>query len=534
MRVSRVLDVIAWLGTILVLGALAGRAFIPAIEPYSVYAAWAGIACIGIYAAGQWREIVNYFRQRNAQYGAVASASVLIVVGLLVAVNYLAARRTLRWDLTENQIYSLSDQTVQLLQGLDAPVRFLVFDVEGNFPAYRMLDEYEFESNLVDVEYIDADRNPARAQQYAIDTYGTIIIEYGDRQERVTANTEQNLTNGLIRALTGAERTVYFLQGHGERDTTNTERDGYAAVTAALNRDNYASQPLVLAQVQAVPEDASVVVIAGPTTDLLEPEIAAITQYLDVGGHLLVLLDPPDAAGSTMPLLESLLADWGITPGNDVVLDVSGMGQLLGTDASVPVAASYPPHAITDGFNVLTAYPMARTMTPVPGGAGGRFAQPVIETSANSWAESNIAQLLETGEVAREPETGDLPGPVTIGAAVAAPTPETEVDPVEVNDTDEAANEPASTSETRLVAIGDSDFAANYALGISGNQDLFVNTINWLAQQEDLIAIRPRQAADTRLTLTTGQLTGLFWLSLLVVPATVFGAGIYSWSRRRA
>jgi hypothetical protein len=171
---------------------------------------------------------------------------------------------------------------------------------------------------------------------------------------------------------------------------------------------------------------------------------------------------------------------------------------------------------------------MSRAVTPVPGGVDGRFAQTVVETSASSWAETNIAQLLETGEVAPEPDQGDVPGPVSLAAAVSAP--------VEIDATDAAAEADAPDApapQSRLLVVGDSDFAANYALGIQGNQDLFVNAVSWLAQQEDLIAIRPREAADTRLTLTAGQLRGLFWLSLLVVPGVVLGAGLYTWSRRR-
>jgi ABC-type uncharacterized transport system involved in gliding motility auxiliary subunit len=533
MTLRRILDGVAWLGTVLVFGALVVPTFAPELQAWSVPAAWAGIACIAAYTLGQWREILDYFRQRNARYGALAGASVLIVVGLLVAVNYLAARRPARWDLTTNRIYSLSDQTTQLLAGLDAPVRFLVFDVETNFQAYRMLDEYDFASDLVDVEYVDADRNPARAQQYEIDAYGTIVIEYADRTERVSAGNEQTLTNGLIRVLTGEERTVYFVQGHGERDITSTAREGYTGVTAALGRDNYASAPLVLAQAGAVPDDASVVVVAGPTTDLLEPEIAALAAYLDAGGHLLVLLDPPGADGETTPQLTALLAAWGIEAGQSVVVDGSGMGQLLGTDASVPVVASYPVHPITAGFNVLTAYPMARAVTAVQGGVEGRFAQSVIETTASSWAETNIALLLETGEVAPEPDQGDIPGPVSLAAAVTAPVEAAAAASDAGDITADDSDLGAPTPESRLLAIGDSDFAANYALGIQGNQDLFVNGVSWLAQQEDLIAIRPRDVADTRLTLTASQLTGLFWLSLLVVPATVFGVGVFAWSRRR-
>ena len=537
----RVLDFTAWLGVALVVGALVAPWVRPELADFTTYAAWAGIACILVYAAGQWREILDYFRGRNAQYGALASAGVLIVIGLLVGVNYLSERRNVRWDLTENQQYSLSDQTVQLLDGLEAPVRFLVFDQEASFPRYRMrLSQYAYESPLVEVEYVDADRNPTRVRQYDVETYGTIIVEYQDRIEWVDSDTEQDLTNGLIRAITGAEKTVYFLAGHGERDTTSTDREGYASVTAALVRDNYASEPLVLAQVQTVPEDASVVVIAGPQTDLLESEADALSEYLSRGGHVMILLDPPDVEnGVSFPLLSGLLQDWGIEPGNDVVVDVSGLGQLIGTDASVPVATSYPPHPITLGFNVMTGYPLARSMTPIAGGVNGRIANPLIETSSQSWAESNLGMLFDSGEIALEAETGDVPGPVSLGAAVSAPALAAEATEDQTETvSDEAATQgeddvPPVVRESRLVALGDSDFAANYALGIQGNRDLFINAVNWLAQQENLIAIRPRLAADTRMTLTTGQFTLLRWLSLLLVPGAVLGAGIYIWSRRR-
>jgi ABC-type uncharacterized transport system involved in gliding motility auxiliary subunit len=202
------------------------------------------------------------------------------------------------------------------------------------------------------------------------------------------------------------------------------------------------------------------------------------------------------------------------------------MGRLLGTDESVPVAASYPPHPITDGFRLLTAYPLARSMSPVEGGVNGHTAQKLVETSSRSWAETNLKGLAG-GQPAKQDE-GDKPGPVALASAVsaAATTVPAPASPAKDGDTPKQA-------ETRIVAFGDSDFASNGALGVAGNRDLFLNTINWLAQQENLIAIRPRDPEDRRITLTADQMRRIFFLTVLIVPGLVLLAGVQTWWRRR-
>jgi ABC-type uncharacterized transport system involved in gliding motility auxiliary subunit len=524
---QRILSIIGWIGTALVFGALAVRFLKPEWDQYAVYAAWAGLACVVLYTLGQWREIIGAFRHRNARYGAVAGASVLIVLGILAIVNYLSQERfNKRWDLTANQQFSLSEQTLKLLRNLDAPVKFLVFDQATNFDRFRTrLAAYEYQSDRVDVEYVDADRRPVQARQYNVETYGTVVVEYKGRRERVTSDSEQDLTNGLIKVLTGTQKKIFFVQGHGEKDTADTERTGYSSIAAALGRDNYAFEKLVLPQQKEVPADASVVIMAGPQSDLLQPEADMLRRYLDRGGHLMVLLDPPDTNRPAMPVLDAFLREWSVDAGNNIVIDASGVGQIFGGDASVPVAATYPPHAITERFNLLTAYPLARSVAPTQSATEGRVAQTIIETSPRSWAESD---LKASGEVALNPEAGDKPGPVSIGVAVTAPVKEPAAAAAKPAD-GEAPPKP----EARLAVVGDSDFAANYALGIQGNRDLFMNAVNWLAQQENLIAIRPRESGDRRITLTQGRTQALWLMSIFVLPAVVFATGIYAWWRRR-
>src|SRR5215510_14892125 len=157
--VKRLLGVLSYVGMLLVFGALAVRFTKPEWDQYAIYAAWTGLALVVLYTLGQWREIVAYFQQRNARYSAIASVGVLMFLGILVAVNYLSTRRNTRWDLTANRQYSLSDQTVKLLQGLKEPVKLMVFDQEANFERFRpRLEGYTYNSKQVQVSYIDADR----------------------------------------------------------------------------------------------------------------------------------------------------------------------------------------------------------------------------------------------------------------------------------------------------------------------------------------------------------------------------------------
>jgi ABC-type uncharacterized transport system involved in gliding motility auxiliary subunit len=527
---NRIVNVVGWVGTALVFGAVAIRFLRPEWNQAATYGAWAGLVCVLIYMLGQWRDVKSIYGSRQARYGTLSLVSVVAVLGILVAVNYLSTQQNKRWDLTANQVYSLSDQTVRVLNELDAPVRLTVFDQEVNFERFRSrLTEYEYHGRQLSVEYVDVDRQPGRARQADVQAYGTLLVEYQGRVERVSSPTEQEITNAIIKAITGDERRVYFTQGHGEKDPASSEREGYGTVAQSLGRDNYAVERLVLAQAGDVPDDATVVIVAGPRTDFFPQEIEALERYLDRGGKLMVLLDPADEARTgDFPNLRGLLRAWAIEVGDNVVVDASGIGQLFGTDASTPVAASYPSHPMTERFTLLTGYPFARSVSPVPGGVDGRFAQTVVETGAQSWAETDLAGLLADGRVALDPEQGDMPGPVSLAVAVSAPLEDDapETDP-------EDGTDAAPRREARVVAFGDSDFAANFGLGIQGNRDLFLNAVNWLAQQENLIAIRPREPEDRRITLTADQSQRIFLLSMVVIPGLIFGGGIYAWWRRR-
>jgi ABC-type uncharacterized transport system involved in gliding motility auxiliary subunit len=527
---NRIASIISWVGVALVLAAVAIRFLRPEWDRYAYWSAWAGLVCVLVYVLSQWREIAAAFRRRQTRLGTLTAASILIVLGILVAINYLGSRQNKRWDLTKSGEFTLSDQTTNVLRTLDAPLKITAFEKTQELARFKdRLPEYGFVSKQVSIDYVDPDLKPAVARQYQVQSYGTVVFEYKGRTERVVGDSEQDLTNGIIKVVSGAKKTVYFLQGHGERDPNSTERAGYAGIKGALERENYGVERLALIQAGAVPEGATVLVAAGPTSDLLPPELEAIKAYLAKGGKLLLLFDPPaNNAAAPLPLVEGLAKDWGMAPGRNVIVDASGLGQLIGSSYDTPVSVSYPPHPISERFDTLTAFPLARSVTAETG-ASGVAAQAIVQTGERSWAEADIDSVAsKDGPKLDEAKGGDKRGPIAVGAAasqaVKAPEP---AKPADAKPAD------AKPPETRVVVMGDADFASNAAINISGNRDFFMNIVGWLSQQENLIAIRPKEAGDSRLTLTNDQARRIAWMALLLVPGLILAMGVRTWWRRR-
>src|SRR5688500_14832657 len=215
---KRILGLLGWLGVALVFAAVAIRFLRPELQSWYNALAIAGLVCTLLYILSQWREVVRSFSGREARFGSLAVASIAVVLAILVGINYLASRRNKRWDLTAAKQFTLSDQTRKVLEGLEQPVVIRVFDRSENFERFRArLDEYRYVSDKVSVEYIEVERRPALANQYQVQSTGTVVLEYAGRTERVTSDGEQEITNGLIKVVQGRQSKVYFVQGHGEK-----------------------------------------------------------------------------------------------------------------------------------------------------------------------------------------------------------------------------------------------------------------------------------------------------------------------------
>jgi len=367
-----------------------------------------------------------------------------------------------------------------------------------------LMHEYRGLSGNISYERIDPQVKPNIANQYGVKHMDEIIVASDKRTEHPERSDEQTITDAILKVTRDTVKNVCFVEGHGEKSITSTDRDGYQTIDKGLKSQNYETKSINLVSSKEVPSDCAVLVLAGPTKPLLPPEAAAIGKYLEGGGKAMLLLDP-----DTDPNLNDVLGAWGVEIGDDTVVDASGIGQLVGTGPLVPVVATYGSHAITKGFErTMTAFPLARS---VSASSSGGSETDLLKTSPQSWAAKNLKDI-KGEEISYRPGT-DKKGPINLGVVI---------------------NKTFGDKEARLVVIGDSDFATNQFMKyLPTNGDLFLNAVSWLAQDEDLISIRPKSPTDRRVTMTASQQNMLFWLTILFLPGAAIGSGVYIWVKRR-
>jgi len=481
-------------------------------------------------AALNWREGASLLGRRGMRHGASAALLVLMALGVAVLANAVSLRYNGRWDLTENKRHSLSPQTVKLVQGLQAPVEVIGFfrsDTPGKRTAEDLLKQYaQASGGKFAYRMEDPDRSPGLARRYGVESYGTMVMQSGEKSEKVLDADEERLTNALVKVIRSGKPVVYVVKGHGERDPSNAERTGLSQAKEQMEKANYTVKELELARQTAVPADAAVVVVAGPKTDLLPAELSALDAYLAQGGRVLFMADPLQADG-----VVKYLAKYGVALGNDIVVEPSPIGQLFGVGPEVPLVTRYEQHPITkDMANVMAGFPITRSVAPAkdPPPKGIR-ATPLATTSQDAWGETDLAGLRRGQPARRDP--ADTPGPVPVLTAVTVvPPPDAKTEPKAEAKSEE---DPAKKPEGRLVVMGTSTFASNQGLGFQGNRDLFLNIVAWLAGQEGEIAIRPKDTRQNPIFLTAAQSRTVLWVSIVVLPGAVMVCGIWLVVRRR-
>jgi ABC-type uncharacterized transport system involved in gliding motility auxiliary subunit len=444
--------------------------------------------------------------------GANLAVYTLIALAIAVSINYFASRYTRHWDLTPNKKYSLSPQTQKMLKNLSRDVTIYVFDRERAFRDRRdLLDEFTTASRRITVRYVDPDRDPALAKQVGVRSYGSVFVSTGDRHLEASAATEEGISNALIKLLKG-QKTIYFVQGHGEHDLENTDRSGYQRVKKEIENENSQVKTLVLLQKLEIPSDCTSLVIAGPHTDYTEPEIATIKKYLSGGGRALFMLDP----GVELPNLAKLLSDYGVTLRNDLVIDQNPVAQMFGTGPSLPLIIKYGSSPIVQPLQrMVTLFPLTRSFDISKGSGAGATTDSLCETSPESFSVTDFNPKMR--EVAFRPNK-DVKGPLTVAVSATI--------------TNTASTTAENKPQGRFVALGTSLLPANAYLGFQGNRDLFMNMVDWLFAEEDLISIRPKPSESQHLNLTAAQMNGLL-VRVGLVPVVIIAAAIFVWWSRR-
>jgi len=469
----------------------------------------------------RFQEVKAGLSSRSAKFGSNAILTVVFILGILIVLNILLSRFSYRVDTTASKMYSLSEQTRKVLKNLDKDVSVYGFFKSGEEGrAQEFMTEYAHYSQRFKSEFIDPDKKPGMAKKYNVKSYGTLIFECEDKQEKINEVTEEALTNALIKVTREGVKKIYFSTGHGEKDYENSEQEGLSKAKDAIAELNYQYDKIFLVQEpDSIPADCALLVIAGPQTDLLQPERAKIDDYLKRGGKLLLMLEPESPQSYS-----DLLKDWGIVAGNDLIVELSPIGQLFGAGPIMPIVNSYTNHVISEGFNgMMTLYAQARSVAKSEDTPVGVTVTEIAKTSSSSWGETS--PLGADGRVGFDPDA-DNKGPLSVFTVA-------EKDAENPSKSDDKYGLGSGDIKARLAVFGDSDFATNAYFNFQANGNLFLNTLNWLAMEEDLISIRPRDPEDRRLSLTAKQSKMMLWLGVILMPVLIFSFGIYVYRRRK-
>jgi gliding motility-associatede transport system auxiliary component len=499
--------------------------------------------------------------------GSTLGAGVLLVAALIGLVNYFGYKYHWRWDWTSNEIYTLSEKSRNVVQGLTKDVEAVVFMRPGGelyAPVRELLARYQAASPRIRVRMVDPDKNLAEAQQlvdkYKVSALNVVVFDAGGERRVIEATDladydysgmqmgegprmtdfkgEQRFTGALLELQEGRKPKILVTTGHGEADLDSPQPGGLAQAQDFLGRDNFQIEEWASLGAAAVPAVTDVVLIPGPTSGFVQPELDALAAYLAQGGRLIVMIDPVVAETTLADTgLGPWLENYGVRLGDDIVVDPSNPLPFFGADTIF--ASAWGEHPISKSLreaNLPAVFALARSVSAAGAGAAGFEVTELVKTSAEGWGERDLTNLRA---IAKDPT--DSPGPVSLAVVVGSKTSDSPGED-EVTGENEEAGAPAKVepkaaspagSAMRLVVFGDSDFATNAQLGNAGNGTLLADTVNWLAAREQALGIAAKTPEQVRLNLTGAQISGIFWIAVGLLPLIAVSLGIAVYLRRR-
>ncbi len=528
---KKIIDNLGFAGLVLLLVGLIHYSINDIWVPLNRWLSIGGAVLIGLYLIAKLPAIFSALGTRGGRRGSAAGLTLLLVLGILVLANFLNFRHHHRWDLSEGSLNSLSEQSLQVSKALKEDVRVIGF-FEQKGPAVEfenLMKEYRFASPKIEFEVVDPRKDPSRISEYQIESDGQIVVAAGDKKQKINAADEEKITNAIIKVTRDTEKVIYFLTGHGEHSISSNEETGYLAIRGAIERQNYTVRDYNLASEGKIPEDASLLVAAGPKSNFLPNEIELLDKYLQGGGKLLLMVDP-----QTKFAMNDWLAQYGVELEDNVIIDNSGLGRLVGLGPAVPIVNAYNNHPVVAKMETSTFFPFARSVKTVTSSLGFK-SDTLFSTSARSWGETELGA---PGETVGFDKGKDLEGPLPLAVVASKKNQEKTDSPAGGEDQQAKAKEgdvkPESQNETRLILVGDSDFVENKFVDVGGGQsDLLLNMVSWLLKDEDLIAVRPKDPTDRKINMTERDRSVLFWIAAILLPLSTLIFGVTIWWRRR-
>ncbi|MFN9617113.1 MAG: GldG family protein [Dolichospermum sp.] len=553
MNKNKLWKLIFWLGPFFITAGLTIRltSVNSRIIPLSLIITGAVICALWVVVQTQQSKWWQKRSTQSTTNALIATLSVLVILGLI---NFLGIRYHLRLDLTDTQLFTLSPQSRELVSNLPETMKVWLFTKEKNSQDQELLDNYHRQSNKFKFEYVDPELKPGLVDRFGVKDYGEVYLEFQTKRQLVQRISEDErlseikLTNRLQQMINPKTAKVYFLQGHSEHPLSGSKGAISKAIQGLIDK-NFTISTLNLAERPQVPNDADVVIVAGPQKELLTGEVTTLQNYLNRGGNLLLMIDP-----NTNPKIDTLLKEWGVRLDNRLVIDNSGESLQLGP--ATILVTEYGQHPITQDFaNNISVYPLTRPLEIDP--VSGVESMVLLKTKPypNSWAESD-----QKSEKLEFNEDKDLKGPLTLGVALTRkllnsptaipnpiptaqnsptaipnPIPTAQNSPTTIpNPIPTTRTSPTTAKESRLVVFGNSNFATDSLFEQQLNGDVFLNTVSWLSQQDEkLLSIRPKEPKNRRIIISNLEANLLTISAVVLLPLLGLLTGFIIWWKRR-
>ena len=469
-------------------------------------------------------KVKTIITSKKARYGINALIYSLVVLAVLAVIQAIAFFNSAQIDLTKTKKHTLAGQTKKVLDSLEHPVNaYYFYSVRArNYSVEDTLKKYEKAASKFTFRSIDVDKNPSFARKFNVNRYGVVVLhrEDNDASEKIDTLTEEGITNGLVRISREEKKKIYFTAGHGEHslDAPQNDKQGYSILKEELKSYNYKVEEIKLFESpKGVPEDCSLLVIGGPKMDFFEREINALKKYVSGGGKMFVLAGP----FAELPRLKNMLAEYGLKFHNDVVISADNISRMLGGDALTPIISDYGAHEITRKIMRTAVFMPMTGSFETDSGKEGIDITGLLKTNESTWGETN-KEALDKG--VKFDKNRDIEPPLTVGALVT-------VDGGKSSGGNK--NEKNEAKKAEIAVYGSSAFAANSYIGAASNRDLILNTVSYLAADEDLISIRPKERSFEPLFISETQKNMIRVIPMIFLPLVVIAVGAMVYIRRR-
>ena len=465
----------------------------------------AGTATLAIVAARHRSDLIAWFRDPRGVFAVTTGVTVTLFVAALVMLNIVVWYNPWSVDLTASGRNQVSGDTSAILARLQTPVTLSQFGRVADARVEQLLRGFERATPRIRVEFVDVERERARAARFGVIKVGTIVVSAGEKFRKIEDANEQALVTAILQATSDEDRVVCFVTGHGERGLTDQGPGGLGRLNATLEASNYRTERITLLDAD-VPPHCAAIAVAGPRQPYSPLEVERLTAYARRGGRIVLLIEP-----DPLPSFEEWLVPLGVAPLAGAVMDMGGAGRTVGGGPRTPLAVGYGDHEITRGFEIATMFDGVRPLRVMERPASGGRPVALSHSSARSFATS----AEEEGEPAFDAARGDVQGPLTLAVATAIG--------------------PGSRPEAqaRIVVFGDADLVSNSYLGRQGNRDFFLRTLAWLLGEQEATIVAVDDRENRRIELTERTRTWMYLINLGLIPLIPLAAGIAMYVRSR-